>query len=67
MWCMYKEVQGYFQDGMKVPDDVTIMLADDNWGNVMAVPPEEIRGRKGGSGLYYHGECGCIAALTGWG
>ena len=26
MWALYKEVQDYYDDGMRVPDDVTILL-----------------------------------------
>ncbi len=39
---------------MKVPDDVMILLADDNWGNVRRLP--ELNGKKhpGGYGMYYH-------------
>lgn len=54
MWALYKEVQDYYDDGMKVPDDVTILLCDDNWGNVRRVPTMKERQRKGGWGLYYH-------------
>ncbi|ORX37574.1 hypothetical protein BD324DRAFT_622478 [Kockovaella imperatae] len=54
-WVMYKEVQGFYQQGLKVPEDVTIMLADDNWGNVMATPRRDVT-HKGGAGLYYHAE-----------
>lgn len=31
MWCLYKEVQGYYESGMTVPDDITLLWADDNW------------------------------------
>ncbi|ORY34591.1 hypothetical protein BCR39DRAFT_116958 [Naematelia encephala] len=55
MWCMYKEVQGYFQAGLKVPSDVIAMLADDNWGNIMTVPPASWD-HPAGAGLYYHAE-----------
>ena len=54
MWALYKEVQDYYDDGMRVPDDVTILLCDDNWGNVRRVPNLKERKRKGGWGLYYH-------------
>lgn len=39
---------------MKVPDDVTLLLCDDNWGNVRRVPNAQERKHKGGWGLYYH-------------
>ena len=32
MWALYKEVQDYYDQGMRVPDDVTLLLCDDNWG-----------------------------------
>lgn len=35
-------------------EDVTIMLTDDNYGNLRSVPEERIRNRKAGWGLYYH-------------
>lgn len=54
MWALYKEVQDYYDDGMKVPDDVIMLLCDDNWGNVRRVPTAKERKRKGGWGLYYH-------------
>ena len=34
IWALYKEVQDYYDAGLRVPDDVTILLCDDNWGNV---------------------------------
>ena len=54
MWALYKEVMDYYDDGMKVPDDVTMLVCDDNWGNVRRVPTAKERQRKGGWGLYYH-------------
>ena len=54
-WVMYKEVQGFYQNGLDVPDDVTIMLSDDNWGNIMATPRQGIK-HPAGAGLYYHAE-----------
>ena len=53
-WALYKEVQDYYDKGMRVPDDVTLLLCDDNWGNVRKLPMEEGRKRSGGYGLYYH-------------
>ncbi len=38
MWCLYKEVQGFYNDGLRVPDDVTLLWAEDNWGNVRRLP-----------------------------
>ncbi len=54
IWALYSEVLEYFDQGMKVPDDMTILLCDDNWGNVRRLP--ELNGKKhpGGYGIYYH-------------
>lgn len=35
---------------------VTSLLADDNWGNLMAVLPDDRRS-PGGGGVYYHADC----------
>jgi hypothetical protein len=53
-WCLYKEINDYYNDGMNVPDDITLLWADDNWGNIRRLPDEKERLRKGGSGVYYH-------------
>lgn len=39
VWALYKEVQDYYDKGMRVPDDVTLLFADDNWGNIRRLPP----------------------------
>ena len=55
IWALYKEVQDYYDAGLRVPDDVMILLCDDNWGNIRRVPvTKEERSRKGGWGIYYH-------------
>lgn len=54
LWCLYKEVQEYYNEGMRVPDDVTLLWAEDNWGNIRRVPSEKELQRKGGAGIYYH-------------
>ncbi|KAG9118302.1 hypothetical protein FRC07_007251, partial [Ceratobasidium sp. 392] len=54
MWCLYQEVQAYYEDGMRVPDDVILLWADDNWGNIRRYPLENERNRTGGAGIYYH-------------
>ena len=54
IWALYKEVQDYYDAGLRVPDDVTVLLCDDNWGNVRRLPTTEEKKRKGGWGLYYH-------------
>ena len=53
IWALYKEVQDYYDQGMTVPDDVTLLFADDNWGNIRRLPPLGID-REGGYGVYYH-------------
>jgi len=53
-WCLYKEIMDYYNEGMKVPDNITLLWADDNWGNVRRLPTSEERLRAGGSGVYYH-------------
>ena len=54
VWALYKEVQDYYDKGMRVPDDVTLLLCDDNWGNVRKLPNLNAPKRKGGYGIYYH-------------
>jgi hypothetical protein len=54
VWALYKEVQGYYERGMRVPDDVTLLWSDDNWGNVRRLPTADERKRSGGAGIYYH-------------
>ncbi|SFQ42078.1 glycosyl hydrolase 115 family protein [Parafilimonas terrae] len=53
-WALYKEVQDYYDQGMRVPDDVTLLLCDDNWGNIRRLPKLNDKPRKGGYGIYYH-------------
>jgi hypothetical protein len=51
MWCLYKEVQGYYEDlGLTVPDDVTLLWTDDNWGNIRRLPINNETERSGGAG-----------------
>ena len=54
LWALYKEVQEYYDKGMRVPDDVTLLWCDDNWGNIRRLPTGEERKRSGGAGVYYH-------------
>jgi len=54
VWALYKEVQGFYERGMRVPDDVTLLWCDDNWGNIRRLPSPEERKRVGGAGVYYH-------------
>ena len=55
VWALYKEVQDYYDAGLRVPDDVMILISDDNWGDIRRVPVNaKERSRKGGWGIYYH-------------
>jgi len=54
LWALYKEVQDYYDKGMRVPDDITLLLCDDNWGNIRKLPKLSDRPRSGGYGIYYH-------------
>ena len=62
VWALYKEVQEYYEKGMNVPDDVILLLCDDNWGNVRVLPEldgshsESVFSKRhpGGYGMYYH-------------
>jgi len=54
LWCLYKEVMDFYNAGMRVPDDVTLLWAEDNWGNVRRLPTADERQRSGGAGVYYH-------------
>jgi glycosyl hydrolase family 115 (putative glucuronidase)/glycosyl hydrolase family 115 len=53
IWALYKEVQDYYDRGMKVPDDVILLFADDNWGQIRRLPAAGAQ-RPGGYGVYYH-------------
>jgi len=53
-WALYKEVQDYYDKGMRVPDDVTLLFSDDNWGNLRRLPKLSDKPRTGGYGIYYH-------------
>ncbi len=55
MWCLYKEVQNYYETGkLNPPDDITLLWAEDNNGNVRRLPTDAERKRSGGAGIYYH-------------
>ncbi|WP_337880775.1 glycosyl hydrolase 115 family protein [Rheinheimera sp.] len=54
VWALYKEVQGFYERGMRVPEDVTLLWADDNFGNIRRLPTAAERNRSGGAGVYYH-------------
>ena len=50
----YKEVLELYDQGLKVPEDITLIWVDDNFGYMRRYPDERERARKGGNGLYYH-------------
>lgn len=54
IFCPYKEVLADYRAGLKVPDDVTVVFPDDNFGYIRQFPTAEERKRKGGFGVYYH-------------
>ncbi|MDB4917850.1 MAG: hypothetical protein JWM95_5494 [Gemmatimonadetes bacterium] len=54
MWALYKEVQDYYDKGMRVPEDVTLLFSDDNWGNIRRLPAAADKNRSGSFGIYYH-------------
>lgn len=50
----YKEVLDVYNAGLSVPEDVTLMWCDDNYGYIRHFPSEEENARSGGNGIYYH-------------
>ena len=50
----YKEVLEIMESGLRVPDDVTLMWCDDNYGYMTRLPDAEQQQRRGGGGVYYH-------------
>ena len=54
LWALYKEVQDYYDKGMRVDDDILILFSDDNWGNVRFLPRPGEPHHPGGYGMYYH-------------
>jgi hypothetical protein len=54
VWALYKEVQEYYDRGMRTPEDVTLLLCDDNWGNIRKLPKLTDEPHPGGYGIYYH-------------
>ena len=50
----YKEVLEIYDNGLKVPDDVTLVWPDDNYGYIHRLNNENEITRKGGAGVYYH-------------
>ncbi len=54
LWAIFTEVQRYYDAGFIVPDDVTLLFCDNNWGYIRRKARDFERRRKGGLGLYYH-------------
>lgn len=54
VWALYKEVQDYYDKGMRVDEDILLLFCDDNWGNVRILPKRKDRDYPGGYGMYYH-------------
>lgn len=50
----YKEMLDMYNKGLQIPDYVTLMWPDDNFGYIRQLPTEEERKRSGGAGIYYH-------------
>lgn len=50
----YKEVLDIYRAGLQVPEDVTLIWCDDNYGYIRHFPTEQERKREGGNGIYYH-------------
>ncbi len=50
----YKEVLEIYEQGLRVPDDVTLMWCDDNYGYMTRLSDAEQQKRSGGAGVYYH-------------
>src|SRR5215207_6351566 len=50
----YKEVLSDYRKGLRVPEDVTVVYTDDNFGYIRSFPSAEERARPGGFGVYYH-------------
>jgi hypothetical protein len=54
LWAIYKEVQDYYDKGMRVNDDITVLFSDDNWGNIRYLPKKNERNSSSKYGMYYH-------------
>lgn len=50
----YKEVLDIYDKGLILPEDITLMWTDDNYGYIRRLNSEKESERKGGSGVYYH-------------
>jgi len=54
LWAIFTEVQRYYDAGFNVPEDITLLFCDNNWGYIRRITPPNEKNRKGGSGMYYH-------------
>ncbi|MBN2685718.1 MAG: glycosyl hydrolase 115 family protein [Pontiellaceae bacterium] len=54
VWALYKEVLEYFDQGVNVPEDMIVLLCDENWGDVRRLPELGAEKHPGGYGIYYH-------------
>lgn len=50
----YKEVLQIMENGLQVPDDITLIWCDDNYGYMTRLSDQEQQKRSGGAGVYYH-------------
>ncbi|KAL4911160.1 hypothetical protein BDW74DRAFT_164757 [Aspergillus multicolor] len=54
LMALYKEVQEYYENGLQIPDDITLLFADDNYGTIRRLPSGDEANRRGRAGIYYH-------------
>ncbi len=60
LFVPYKEILDIYNAGMDIPDDITLMWTNDNYGYIRQLPTQAEKERSGGIGLYYHlAYCGC--------
>jgi hypothetical protein len=53
-FTVYKEVLDLYDEGLKVPEDITLVWTDDNYGYIRRLSNPEEQKRPGGGGVYYH-------------
>ncbi len=51
---VYKEVLDLYKNGLEVPEDITLVWTDDNYGYIRSLSNAEEQKRSGGGGVYYH-------------
>ena len=54
VFTAYKEVLDIYDNGLKIPDDITLVWPDDNYGYIQRLNNDKERKRSGGAGVYYH-------------